>query len=91
MRWRCLPPSGSTWLREAPCWYSTLPPTNPSRAYMEWIGQWYLVYRQPGALEELAQRAGIDPAAVSIEPGPLGICPYIRARPRLPLRLAPRS
>jgi hypothetical protein len=34
-------------------------PHNPSRAYMEWIGNWYLKYRTPGELERLATRAGI--------------------------------
>jgi len=34
-------------------------PHNPSRAYMEWIGNWYLNYRTVQDLERLATRAGI--------------------------------
>jgi len=35
-------------------------PHNPSRAYMEWIGNWYLKYRTAEELERLAARAGIS-------------------------------
>lgn len=34
-------------------------PHNPSRAYMEWIGNWYLLYRTPEQLMGLADVAGI--------------------------------
>lgn len=34
-------------------------PDNPSRAYMEWIGNWYLVYRTLAEMAELAEHAGI--------------------------------
>jgi len=34
-------------------------PHNPSRAYMEWIGNWYLKYRTAEQLESLALAAGI--------------------------------
>jgi extracellular factor (EF) 3-hydroxypalmitic acid methyl ester biosynthesis protein len=34
-------------------------PENPSRAYMEWIGNWYLLYRTRDDLERLADAAGI--------------------------------
>jgi extracellular factor (EF) 3-hydroxypalmitic acid methyl ester biosynthesis protein len=34
-------------------------PHNPSRAYMEWIGNWYLKYRTADDLEGLALTAGI--------------------------------
>lgn len=34
-------------------------PTHPTRAYMEWIGNWYLVYREPGDLICMADAAGI--------------------------------
>ena len=36
-------------------------PTHATRAYMEWIGNWYLTYRTLGQLEHLAERAGIPP------------------------------
>jgi extracellular factor (EF) 3-hydroxypalmitic acid methyl ester biosynthesis protein len=54
-------------------------PTNPSRAFMEWIGQWHLIYRDTDAMARLAVRAEMDGADLTIEAGPLGICPYIRA------------
>lgn len=34
-------------------------PHNPSRAYMEWIGNWYLKYRTAEEMEELGKKAGI--------------------------------
>lgn len=34
-------------------------PWNPTRAYMEWIGNWYLLYRTRADLEQLARRAGL--------------------------------
>ena len=34
-------------------------PHNPSRAYMEWIGNWYLLYRTPEELDQLGHAAGI--------------------------------
>src|SRR5690606_37362447 len=36
-------------------------PNNPSRAYMEWVGNWYLLYRSPAQLSALADAAGIPP------------------------------
>lgn len=41
-------------------------PHHPTRAYMEWIGAWYLVYRTPDDLKRLAARAGIPPQACRI-------------------------
>jgi hypothetical protein len=32
-------------------------PSNPSRAYMEWIGNWYLTYRDEAAVADLVQQA----------------------------------
>jgi len=34
-------------------------PHNPTRAYMEWIGNWYLTYRTAEQMEQLGVRAGI--------------------------------
>ncbi|MEO2050017.1 MAG: hypothetical protein ABGX16_25965, partial [Pirellulales bacterium] len=47
--------------------------------YTTWIGQWHLIYRDTDAMAHLAERAGMDGADLTIEAGPLGICPYIRA------------
>jgi len=48
-------------------------PHNPTRAYMEWIGNWYLLYRQPEQLERLALDAGIPPAQFTIGSERLGV------------------
>jgi hypothetical protein len=34
-------------------------PWNPTRAYMEWIGNWYLLYRTREDLARLARSAGV--------------------------------
>lgn len=36
-------------------------PHCPTRAYMEWIGNWYLIYRTADELTQLATAAGIPP------------------------------
>ena len=48
-------------------------PHNPSRAYMEWIGNWYLTYRTAQQLEQLAARAGIPADQVTIGCERLGV------------------
>jgi len=48
-------------------------PHNPTRAYMEWLGNWYLVYRDADQLRSLAIGAGIPPAAVSLGAEPQGV------------------
>jgi SAM-dependent methyltransferase len=46
-------------------------PWNPTRAYMEWIGNWYLIYRTRQDLTQLAAAAGIpaDNFAITAEAG----------------------
>ena len=39
---------------------------NPSRAYMEWIGNWYLIYRTLEDLRDIRHHAGIPDAAESV-------------------------
>ena len=39
---------------------------NPSRAYMEWIGNWYLKYRTTKQMEGLAVQAGIPRACFRV-------------------------
>ena len=41
---------------------------NPSRAYMEVVGDWQLHHRTPGQLMELAKRAGAGQSRVEMEP-----------------------
>ena len=55
-------------------------PHNPTRAYMEWIGNWYLLYRMPGQLEQLAIRAGIPRGRLTISSERLGVDLFLVAR-----------
>ncbi len=48
-------------------------PHNPTRAYMEWIGNWYLAYRTARQIEELGNRAGIPRGRFTIRCERLGI------------------
>ena len=48
-------------------------PHHPTRAYMEWFGNWYLIYRTADELSGLAHAAGIDPRQVSIGAERMGI------------------
>jgi SAM-dependent methyltransferase len=48
-------------------------PHNPTRAFMEWIGNWYLLYRTWEDLQDLAQRAGIPDGSYRIGAEQLGI------------------
>ncbi len=41
------------------CVVGNFAPHNPSRAYMEWIGNWYLKYRTADDMERLGAAAGI--------------------------------
>jgi len=55
-------------------------PHNPSRALMEWIGNWYLIYRDESAWKDLAAKAGIPAAASQVSAEEEGIDLYIDAR-----------
>jgi extracellular factor (EF) 3-hydroxypalmitic acid methyl ester biosynthesis protein len=46
---------------------------NPSRAYMEWVGNWYLTYRTAAEMRELAGRAAIPEPAVAVRAEPSGV------------------
>ncbi len=48
-------------------------PHNPTRAYMEWIGNWYLTYRTGSDLKRLAVGAGIPPGRFSLASEALGV------------------
>ncbi|MCE9556548.1 MAG: class I SAM-dependent methyltransferase [Planctomycetes bacterium] len=54
-------------------------PHCPTRAYMEWIGNWYLNYRTTEELAGLARSAGIPSASFSIVSERLGIDRFIEA------------
>ena len=55
-------------------------PHNPTRAYMEWIGNWYLTYRTGRDLERLAMGAGISQDRFSIGSEALGVDLILTAR-----------
>ena len=54
-------------------------PHNPSRAYMEWIGLWYLTYRTPEEIEQLALSAGIPRNRLAIGCDHTGLDLFLRA------------
>lgn len=54
-------------------------PHNPTRAYMEWLGNWYLLYRTADELANLARSAGIPAANFVVSAERLGIDQFIEA------------
>jgi hypothetical protein len=55
-------------------------PHNPTRAYMEWIGNWYLLYRTAQQLAELARHAEIPADRFRVAAEPLGVDWFLVAR-----------
>lgn len=55
-------------------------PHNPTRAYMEWLGNWYLTYRTPDQLLRLADQAGIPPSHATVGAERLGIDLFLEAQ-----------
>ncbi len=51
---------------------------NPSRAYMEWVANWYLQYRTESELDALAQHAGFGQCEVGVEPS--GVNLYLQLK-----------
>lgn len=58
--WSCLAPGGRMLV-------GNFAPHNPTRAYMEWIGNWYLTYRTAEKLRGLAREAGIPDAQFDVQ------------------------
>lgn len=74
--WEQLAPGGSLYV-------FNFAPHNPTRAYMEWIGDWYLIYRTESDLQKLALNAGIPVSAITHGSEPQGIDLFISAtKPR---------
>lgn len=48
-------------------------PHNPTRTYMEWLGNWYLTYRTAADLRRLAAAAGISSERITLGSEPLGV------------------
>jgi len=55
-------------------------PYHPTRAYMEWIGNWYLQYRTPAQLAAIADAAGIPGNRWTIEADRTGADLFLRCR-----------
>jgi SAM-dependent methyltransferase len=53
---------------------------HPTRSYMEWIGNWYLIYRTAADLKRLAAQAGIPREAFSITCERFGIDLFLVAQ-----------
>lgn len=70
--WERLSPSG--WMM-----VGNFSPANPTRAYMEWIGNWYLKYRTREELAAIADAAGIPRGAVEIMTERTGVNLLLRA------------
>jgi len=51
-------------------------PHNPSRAYMEWFGNWYLLYRDASQFHRLISTAELNAGAVQLGSEPIGIGLY---------------
>lgn len=76
--WRDLAPQGQLLV-------FNFAPENPSRAYMEWIGNWYLIYRSRVSLGNLALMSGIPVDCVTLGSEAQGIGLYlvaIKSEPR---------
>lgn len=48
-------------------------PHNPTRAYMEWFGNWYLTYRSAAEFQRLIESAHLPDATITFGSEPLGI------------------
>jgi len=70
--WRHLAPGGMLLV-------GNFAPHCPTRAFMEWIGNWYLIYRTADDLARLAELAGIPASCVSIGAERMGIDLFLRA------------
>ena len=54
-------------------------PTNPSRGYMEWIGNWYLTYRTAAELTELGRSADLPAESLVVSAESTGVNLYLEA------------
>jgi extracellular factor (EF) 3-hydroxypalmitic acid methyl ester biosynthesis protein len=55
-------------------------PTNTSRAYMEWIGNWYLLYRTADDMRRMVDSAGISNDLATHGSEPLGADLFVQVR-----------
>src|SRR5262245_1007266 len=52
-------------------------PHNPTRAYMEWIANWYLIYRDAQQLQSVVAAAGLAGHRTPVGAEPLGVALYV--------------
>ena len=71
--WKLLSPSGELMV-------FNFGPANTSRDYMEWIGNWYLVYRDARTMMDLSRQARLDEDRVSVAAEDTGANLYWKAR-----------
>jgi extracellular factor (EF) 3-hydroxypalmitic acid methyl ester biosynthesis protein len=71
--WNCLAPTGQLIVFQ----FAAL---NPSRAYMEWLGNWYLTYRDDDELRQLAARSALPAVCTTFGAEPLGVDLWVAAR-----------
>jgi hypothetical protein len=51
-------------------------PHNPTRAYMEWMANWYLIYRDAAELRRLVDSAGLGSSECTVGAEALGVDLY---------------
>jgi hypothetical protein len=54
-------------------------PRDPTRAYMEWIGNWYLTYRDAATFCAMAEEAALEGTRLQFGAEPLGVDLYVTA------------
>ena len=52
-------------------------PRNPSRSFMEWCGQWFLIHRTEDDYRRLCRSAGIPEESIQFDREPLGCCIFL--------------
>ena len=55
---------------------------NPSRAYMEWLGNWYLTYRSQQDFAAVAEHAGLPDDRYTVDVEPAGVSLFLHAMKR---------
>ena len=71
--WANLAPRGRMWVFQ-------FAPHNPTRTYMEWIGNWYLTYRTLKELKAVALAAGLPTNQTTFGAEPLGTNLFLAAQ-----------
>jgi len=55
-------------------------PHNPTRAYMEWLASWYLIYRDLAAFQGVVAAAGISAEEAEFGAEPQGVDLFVSIR-----------